>query len=175
MGMMEDEDGMMGGRMGGHDMMEQMHGMMRGGMMGGGNRYALLNFDADKDGTLSAEELRAGMLGDLKTYDTNGDGTLSSRFLLLLPFSTPSAPAACSVTYWICEARHTVPLATTARDRPPHQPLTVTAPVRFLFLSCLQRQQCQQNDSPPAASHTGSRPAAQAKQIRKPQRLLPVL
>jgi Ca2+-binding EF-hand superfamily protein len=77
MGMMEDEDGMMGGRMGGHDMMEHMHGMMRGGMMGGGNRYALLNFDADKDGTLSAEELRAGMLGDLKTYDTNGDGTLS--------------------------------------------------------------------------------------------------
>ena len=44
MGMMEDEDGMMGGRMGGHDMMEQMHGMMRGGMMGGGNRYALLQF-----------------------------------------------------------------------------------------------------------------------------------
>ena len=77
MGMMEDEDGMIGGRMGGHDMMEQMHGMMRGGMMGGGNRYALLNFDADKDGALSAEELRAGMLGDLKTYDTNGDGTLS--------------------------------------------------------------------------------------------------
>ena len=77
MGMMEDEDGMMGGRMGGHDMMEQMHGMMRDGMMGGGIRYALLNFDADKDGTLSAEELRAGMLGDLKTYDTNGDGTLS--------------------------------------------------------------------------------------------------
>ena len=77
MGMMEDEDGMMGDRMGGHDMMEQMHGMMRDGMMGGGIRYALLNFDADKDGTLSAEELRAGMLGDLKTYDTNGDGTLS--------------------------------------------------------------------------------------------------
>ena len=45
--------------------------------MGGGNRYALLKFDADKDGTLSAEELRTGMLGDLKTYDTNGDGTLS--------------------------------------------------------------------------------------------------
>ena len=51
--------------------------MMRGGMMGGGNPYALLNFDADKDGALSAEELRAGMLGDLKTNDTNGDGTLS--------------------------------------------------------------------------------------------------
>ena len=61
-------------------MMEQMHGMMRGGMMGGGNRYALLNFDADKDGTLSAEELRAGMLGDLKTYDTNGDGTPLDEF-----------------------------------------------------------------------------------------------
>lgn len=38
-------------------------------MVGGGNRYALLTFDADQDGALSAEELRAGLLGDLKTYD----------------------------------------------------------------------------------------------------------
>jgi Ca2+-binding EF-hand superfamily protein len=54
-----------------------MHGMTRGGMMGGGNRYALSNFDSDKDGSLSEDELRAGLLGDLKTYDTDGDGALS--------------------------------------------------------------------------------------------------
>ena len=68
---------MMGDGMRGHDMMEEMHGMTGGWMIRGGNRYALRNFDADKDGTLSPKELRAGMLGDLATYDTNGDGTLS--------------------------------------------------------------------------------------------------
>jgi Ca2+-binding EF-hand superfamily protein len=72
MGTMGGENGMRG-----HDMMEQMHGMTRGGTMGGANQYALSNFDSDKDGSLSEDELRAGMLGDLKTYDTNGDGSLS--------------------------------------------------------------------------------------------------
>jgi Ca2+-binding EF-hand superfamily protein len=58
-------------------MMEQMHGMMRGGMMGGGLRYALRNFDSDNDGTLTPEEFRAGLQGELTTYDADGDGTLS--------------------------------------------------------------------------------------------------
>ena len=75
--MMGGEDHMMDGGAMGHEMMEQMHGMMRGGMMWGGNRYALRNFDSDKDGTLTPEEFRAGLLGELTTYDADGDGTLS--------------------------------------------------------------------------------------------------
>ncbi|MDP4031652.1 MAG: EF-hand domain-containing protein [Pseudorhodobacter sp.] len=65
--------GMMGGMMGDHQ------GMMGegAGMMGGQNSYAMRNFDADGDGTLSAEEMAAGMAGELATYDTDGNGSLS--------------------------------------------------------------------------------------------------
>ena len=67
-GMMEGRDGMMGGMMGG--------GMM-GGMMSGMNSYAMRMFDADKDGTLTPEEMTKGMQAEIKTYDTDTNGTLS--------------------------------------------------------------------------------------------------
>ena len=50
--------GMMGG-------MGQMHGTM------------MQMFDADGDGTVTAEELRAGFQAKLTEYDSDGDGTLS--------------------------------------------------------------------------------------------------
>lgn len=53
------------GMMGGH-----------GGMMGP-NSYAMRNFDSNKDGKLSPEEMTAGIAADLKTYDKDGNGTLS--------------------------------------------------------------------------------------------------
>ena len=64
-------DGM--GTMGGHD------GMMGGGMgmMGGAQSHAMAAFDANKDGTLSPEEMTAGIKAELTTYDTDGNGTLS--------------------------------------------------------------------------------------------------
>ena len=65
--------GMMG-MMGGHD------GMMGGGMgmmMGGGQSYAMATFDTNKDGTLSPEEMTAGIKAELTTYDTDANGTLS--------------------------------------------------------------------------------------------------
>jgi Ca2+-binding EF-hand superfamily protein len=62
MGMMGDD--MMGG-----------HGMM-GGMMGA-QSVAMQKFDTNKDGTLSPEEMTAGIKADLKTYDKDGNGTLS--------------------------------------------------------------------------------------------------
>lgn len=62
MGMMEGD--MMGG-----------HGMM-GGMMGP-QSYAMQTFDTNKDGTLSPEEMTAGIQAELKKYDTDGNGTLS--------------------------------------------------------------------------------------------------
>jgi Ca2+-binding EF-hand superfamily protein len=72
-------DGMMGGGMMGGGMMGG--GMMGGGMMGGGmmgpQSYAMRTFDADKDGTLSPEEMTAGMQGELKKYDADTNGTLS--------------------------------------------------------------------------------------------------
>ena len=53
-GMMDGRDGMMGG------------GMM-GGMMSGMNSYAMRSFDANKDGTLTPEEMTAGMQAEIKT------------------------------------------------------------------------------------------------------------
>ena len=62
-GMMDGRDGMMGG--------------MMGGMMSGMNSYAMRTFDANKDGTLTPEEMTAGMQAEVKTYDTDTSGTLS--------------------------------------------------------------------------------------------------
>ena len=67
-GMMDGRDGMMGGMMGG--------GMM-GGMMSGMNSYAMRTFDANKDGTLTPEEMTKGMQAEIKTYDTDTSGSLS--------------------------------------------------------------------------------------------------
>lgn len=61
-GMMGDGMGMMGG----HD-----------GMMGGAQSYAMATFDTNKDGTLSPEEMTAGIKAETKTYDTDANGTLS--------------------------------------------------------------------------------------------------
>lgn len=58
MGMMGDD--MMGG-----------HGMM------GAQSLAMQKFDTNEDGTLSPEEMTAGIQADLKKYDTDGNGTLS--------------------------------------------------------------------------------------------------
>jgi hypothetical protein len=58
----------------------QHDGMMmgqHGGMMGGGQSYAMATFDTNKDGTLSPEEMTAGIQAELKTYDTDANGTLS--------------------------------------------------------------------------------------------------
>ena len=63
-GMMHGSDGMMGG-------------MMNGGMMWGQNSFAMRMFDADKDGTLTPEEMTAGMQAEIKTYDTDTSGSLS--------------------------------------------------------------------------------------------------
>ena len=64
--------GMMGGGM-------DMGGMLSGGMgmMGGAQSYAMANFDTNKDGALSPEEMTAGIQSELKTYDTDANGTLS--------------------------------------------------------------------------------------------------
>ena len=58
----------------------QHDGMMmgqHGGMMGGGQSYAMATFDTNKDGTLSPEEMTAGIQAEIKTYDTDANGTLS--------------------------------------------------------------------------------------------------
>jgi hypothetical protein len=68
------------GQHGGMGMMEGHEGMMGGGMgmmMGGGQNYAMATFDTDKDGTLSPEEMTAGIQAELKTYDTDANGMLS--------------------------------------------------------------------------------------------------
>ena len=57
-------------------MMDGRDGMM-GGMMSGMNTYAVRTFDANKDGTLTPEEMTAGMQAEIKTYDTDTNGTLS--------------------------------------------------------------------------------------------------
>ena len=69
-------DGMMGDRMG---MMGGHGGMMGGGMgmMGGAQSYAMATFDTNKDGTLTPEEMSAGIQAELKTYDTDANRTLS--------------------------------------------------------------------------------------------------
>lgn len=56
------------------------HGMMGGGMgmmMGGALTHAMTTFDTKKDGTLTADELTAGIQAERKTYDTDGNGALS--------------------------------------------------------------------------------------------------
>ena len=65
------QQGMMDGRGG------MMGGMMGGGMMSGMNSYAMRTFDADKDGTLTPEEMTKGMQAEIKTYDTDTSGALS--------------------------------------------------------------------------------------------------
>ena len=65
------QQGMMDGRGG------MMGGMMGGGMMSGMNSYAMRTFDANKDGTLTPEEMTAGMQAEVKTYDADTNGTLS--------------------------------------------------------------------------------------------------
>ena len=62
--------GMMGGGM--------MGGMMGGGMMGGVMMGGVMEqFDADGDGSVTPEELRAGLTGKLEEFDADGDGALS--------------------------------------------------------------------------------------------------
>ncbi|SDX68683.1 calcium-binding protein [Roseicitreum antarcticum] len=63
MGMMGGHDGMMGGAM--------------GMMMGGAGSYAMATFDPNSDGTLSPEEMTAGIQAELTTYDTDANGALS--------------------------------------------------------------------------------------------------
>jgi len=88
--MMGNQGGMMGGKSGmmghqggqqGHQGMMKMHGqMMGGGMMGGGKMGGmgyLKGMDADGDGTVSPDEMRAGLDAKMKEFDANGDGTLS--------------------------------------------------------------------------------------------------
>ena len=64
-----------------HGMMDGRHGMMGGGMMDGMmsgiNSYAMRMFDADKDGTLTPDEMTNGMQAEITTYDTDTNGTLS--------------------------------------------------------------------------------------------------
>ena len=72
-------DGDMGQMMG---MMQMMQGH-QGGMVGhgfagpGGMGHMQGAFDADNDGTVTPDELRAGLLEALSTYDADGNGMLS--------------------------------------------------------------------------------------------------
>jgi len=72
---------MMQGAPGVMDMMQRMHGgMMAGGMMGGMGPMGggmMQMFDADGDGTVTPEEMRAQMQAKLTEYDSDGDGALS--------------------------------------------------------------------------------------------------
>jgi Ca2+-binding EF-hand superfamily protein len=61
---------------GGHDDMMGGHGGI-GMMIGGGQNYAMARFDTNEDGTLSPEEMTAGIQAEIKTYDTDGNGMLS--------------------------------------------------------------------------------------------------
>ncbi len=78
--------GMMGGGM--MQMMERMHGLMNSGGMGSGMGAGMMGggmmssgmqqaFDTDKDGSVSPEELRNGLLVELKAQDADGDNALS--------------------------------------------------------------------------------------------------
>ena len=70
-----------GGMMGdGVGIMRGHHGIMggcMGMMMGGAQSYAMAAFDTNKDGTLSPEEVTAGIQAELKTYDADVNGKLS--------------------------------------------------------------------------------------------------
>ncbi|ASM71568.1 MULTISPECIES: EF-hand domain-containing protein [Roseobacteraceae] len=57
------------GMMGGHNNM--------GMMMGGAQSHMMAMFDTNEDGTLSPEEMTAGIQAELSTYDTDANGTLS--------------------------------------------------------------------------------------------------
>ena len=59
-----------------HGGMGMMDGDMMSGMMGP-QSYAMQTFDANKDGTLSPEEMTAGIQAELKKYDSDANGTLS--------------------------------------------------------------------------------------------------
>ena len=48
-----------------------------GMMMGGAGSYAMATFDTNGDGTLSPEEMTAGIQAELATYDTDANGRLS--------------------------------------------------------------------------------------------------
>lgn len=52
-------------------------GMMGGGMMMGSGVNVMATFDTNKDGTLSPEEMTAGIKAELTKYDTDANGTLS--------------------------------------------------------------------------------------------------
>ena len=78
------QGGMMGGQGGMMKMMMRMHKqMMGGGMMGGmgsgqmGPLTYMKGFDANGDGKVTPEEIRAGMAAKLTEFDANGDGALS--------------------------------------------------------------------------------------------------
>lgn len=72
-GMMQSDSGMMGGMSDMMGMMTRMHGQMGGGMMDG----IMQMFDADGDGAVTPEEMRAGLQAKLSEYDSDGDGALS--------------------------------------------------------------------------------------------------
>ncbi|MDZ4134886.1 MAG: EF-hand domain-containing protein, partial [Paracoccaceae bacterium] len=61
--------GMAGGMMGG--------GIPGGGMMMGSGVNVMATFDTNKDGTLTPEEMTAGIKAELTKYDTDANGTLS--------------------------------------------------------------------------------------------------
>ena len=59
-------------------MMGDRMGMMDGhGGMGRAQSHMMATFDTDEDGTLSLEEITAGIQGELTTYDADSNGTLS--------------------------------------------------------------------------------------------------
>ena len=62
------------------DMMGSHDGIMSGAMgmmMGAAQSHAMATFDTDNDGTLSPEEITAGIQAKLSTYDTDANSTLS--------------------------------------------------------------------------------------------------
>lgn len=69
-----DHDG--AGDHGGMGMMMGGHGGM-GVMMGAAQSHAMATFDIDADGTLTPEEITAGIQAEIKTYDADANGTLS--------------------------------------------------------------------------------------------------
>lgn len=86
---MRSGGGMVGGMMGDGmmspemmQMMSQMHGGGMGNMGMGGRGMGMMGqmadgADADADGIVSPDELRASLADRLTTFDTDGDGTLS--------------------------------------------------------------------------------------------------